>query len=310
MASYWGHFLFFQQIATVKTETRGMLIGFIGIFIFSLTLPVTKIAVQTFNPYFIAFARAVLAGVLAAIYLFSIKAKLPGLSELRQFVIVAIGVVFIFPLFINLAMTEGEASHAGVILGIMPLATVVAGVLLFRERPSLGFWVSALIGCTLVVTYAFMNSRGGIQYTDYLLLIACLANGISYAVGGNLSRTMNAKEVISWSLVIALPINALFSILTFESNYLQADFIAWSSFLYLSIFSMFIGFFFWYGGMAIGGISRVSQVQLLQPFCTLFASAILVSEPITGINIIFASLVIATVMIGRKMLVRRGPIVK
>ena len=294
----------------MKTETRGMLIGFIGIFIFSLTLPVTKIAVQSFNPYFIAFARAVLAGVLAAIYLFSIKAKLPSLSELRQFVIVAIGVVFIFPLFINLAMTKGEASHAGVILGIMPLATVVAGVLLFRERPSLGFWVSALIGCTLVVTYAFMNSHGGIQYTDYLLLIACLANGISYAVGGNLSRTMNAKEVISWSLVIALPINALFSILTFESNYLQADLIAWSSFLYLSIFSMFIGFFFWYGGMAIGGISRVSQVQLLQPFCTLFASAILVSEPITGINIIFASLVISTVMIGRKMLVRCGPIVK
>jgi drug/metabolite transporter (DMT)-like permease len=287
-----------------------MLIGFIGIFIFSLTLPVTKIAVQSFNPYFIAFARAVLAGVLAAIYLFSIKAKLPSVRELRQFVIVAIGVVFIFPLYINLAMPEGEASHAGVILGIMPLATVIAGVLLFKERPSLGFWVSALVGCSLVVIYAFINSQGGIQYTDFLLLIACLANGISYAVGGNLSRTINAKEVISWSLVIALPINALFSMLTFEPSYLQADLVAWSSFLYLSIFSMFIGFFFWYGGMAIGGIARVSQVQLLQPFCTLLASAILVSEPITSINIIFASLVIATVMIGRKMLVRRGPIVK
>ena len=145
----------------MKTETRGMLIGFIGIFIFSLTLPVTKIAVQSFNPYFIAFARAVLAGVLAAIYLFSIKAKLPSVRELRQFVIVAIGVVFIFPLFINLAMTEGEASHAGVILGIMPLATVIAGVLLFKERPSLGFWVSALVGCSLVVIYAFINSQGG-----------------------------------------------------------------------------------------------------------------------------------------------------
>ena len=287
-----------------------MLIGFIGIFIFSLTLPVTKIAVQSFNPYFIAFARAVLAGLLAAIYLFSIKAKLPSVRELRQFVIVAIGVVFIVPLFINLAMTEGEASHAGVILGIMPLATVVAGVLLFKERPSLGFWVSALVGCSLVVIYAFINSQGGVQYTDFLLLIACLANGISYAVGGNLSRTINAKEVISWALVIALPINALFSMLTFEPSYLQADLVAWSSFLYLSIFSMFIGFFFWYGGMAIGGIARVSQVQLLQPFCTLLASAILVSEPITSINIIFASLVIATVMIGRKMLVRRGPIVK
>lgn len=294
----------------VRHETKGMLIGFIGIFIFSLTLPVTKIAVQTFNPYFIAFARAALAGFLAALYLFSIKAKIPSAHETRQYLIVALGVVFIFPLFINLAMTEGDASHAGVILGIMPLATVVAGVILFKERPSTGFWLSALIGCLLVVTYAFINSQGGLRYTDLLLLGACIANGISYAVGGNLSRSVNAKEVISWALVIALPINILFGVLTFETIYLQANAIAWTSFLYLSIFSMFIGFFFWYGGMAIGGISRVSQVQLLQPFCTLLASAILVHEPITLINIIFATLVIATVMIGRKMLVKRGPAVK
>lgn len=287
-----------------------MLIGFIGIFIFSLTLPVTKIAVQTFNPYFIAFARAALAGFLAAIYLFSIKVKIPTFREFRQFLIVAIGVVFIFPLFINLAMTEGEASHAGVILGIMPLATVVAGVILFKERPSVGFWLSTLLGCLLVVTYAFINSQGSLRFTDILLLIACIANGISYAVGGNLSRIVNAKEVISWSLVIALPINLFFGILTFENSYFHADVIAWTSFLYLSIFSMFIGFFFWYGGMAIGGIAHVSQVQLLQPFCTLLASVILVSEPITAMNIIFASLVIATVIISRKMLVKRGPLIR
>ena len=120
---------------------------------------------------------------------------------------------------------------------------------------------------------------------------------------------MNAKQVISWTLVLSLPINLIGSVFTFQESYLVASASIWISFLYLGIFSMFIGFFFWYGGMAIGGISRVSQVQLLQPFCTLLASAILVSEPITFINIIFAGLVIMTVMIGRQMLVRRGPAV-
>ncbi len=293
----------------MKNETKGMLIGFIGIFIFSLTLPVTKITVEILNPYFLCFARALLAGILAGAYLIFTKAPIPDAKQIRQFAMVALGVVFIFPLFINIAMTTGEASHAGVILGIMPLATVVAGVLLFQERPSLGFWISALIGCFLVCTYAYLNSEGGFRYTDLLLLIACAANGIAYAIGGNLSRTMNAKQVISWTLVLSLPINLIGSFFTFQESYLIANASIWISFLYLGIFSMFIGFFFWYGGMAIGGISRVSQVQLLQPFCTLLASAILVSEPITWMNILFAGLVITTVMIGRQMLVRRGPAV-
>ncbi len=293
----------------MKNETKGMLIGFIGIFIFSLTLPVTKITVEILNPYFLCFARALLAGILAGGYLIYTKAPIPDAKQIRQFAIVALGVVFIFPLFINIAMTTGEASHAGVILGIMPLATVVAGVLLFQERPSLGFWASALTGCFLVCTYAYLNSEGGFRYTDLLLLIACAANGIAYAIGGNLSRTMNAKQVISWTLVLSLPINLIGSVFTFQESYLVASASIWISFLYLGIFSMFIGFFFWYGGMAIGGISRVSQVQLLQPFCTLLASAILVSEPITWMNILFAGLVITTVMIGRQMLVRRGPAV-
>lgn len=290
----------------MKHETKGMLVGFIGIFIFSLTLPVTKIAVEILNPYFLCFARALLAGILAGAYLIYTKAPIPDAKQIRQFAIVALGVVFVFPLFINIAMTTGEASHAGVILGIMPLATVVAGVLLFHERPSFGFWMSALTGCALVCTYAYLNSEGGFRYTDLLLLIACAANGIAYAIGGNLSRTMNAKQVISWTLVLSLPINLLGSAFTFQESYFMAGTTIWISFLYLGIFSMFIGFFFWYGGMAIGGISRVSQVQLLQPFCTLLASAILVSEPITLMNILFAGLVITTVMIGRQMLVRRA----
>jgi drug/metabolite transporter (DMT)-like permease len=290
----------------MKNETKGMVVGFIGIFIFSLTLPVTKITVEILNPYFLCFARALLAGILAGAYLIYTKAPIPDAKQIRQFAIVALGVVFIFPLFINIAMTAGEASHAGVILGIMPLATVVAGVLLFQERPSLGFWISALTGCAIVCTYAYLNSEGGFRYTDLLLLVACGANGIAYAIGGNLSRTMNAKQVISWTLVLSLPINLLGSAFTFQESYFMAGTTIWISFLYLGIFSMFVGFFFWYGGMAIGGISRVSQVQLLQPFCTLLASAILVSEPITLMNILFAGLVITTVMIGRQMLIRRA----
>ncbi|NCZ80643.1 MAG: EamA family transporter, partial [Burkholderiaceae bacterium] len=244
----------------MKHETKGMLVGFIGIFIFSLTLPVTKITVEILNPYFLCFARALLAGILAGAYLIYTKAPIPDAKQIRQFAIVALGVVFVFPLFINIAMTTGEASHAGVILGIMPLATVVAGVLLFQERPSLGFWISALTGCAIVCTYAYLNSEGGFRYTDLLLLIACAANGIAYAIGGNLSRTMNAKQVISWTLVLSLPINLLGSAFTFQESYFMAGTTIWISFLYLGIFSMFVGFFFWYGGMAIGGISRVSQV--------------------------------------------------
>ena len=224
----------------MNKETKGMLIGFIGILIFSLTLPVSKIAIQSFDPYFIAFGRAALAGLIALAYLVILREPMLTKADLPRFVVIALGVVFGFPILTTVAMAYGSSSHGAVILGMMPLATTVIGVVRFGERPSTGFWLVSLLGAALVATYALLKSSG------------------------------------SFTLV------------------------------YLSLFPMFLGFFFWYEGLAVGGIARVSQVQLIQPFCTLFAANILLGEPLTWMNLIFAVLVVSTVILGKRMLVQRS----
>ena len=283
-----------------------MLIGFIGILIFSLTLPVSKIAVLSFNPYFIAFGRAAFAGLVALAYLVYKNETKPSKVDFIKFVVIALGVVFGFPIFTTVAMTHGSSSHGAVILGMMPLATTVIGVLRFKERPSLGFWLVSLLGAALVILYALLKSSGGFTYIDALLVLGGISACIGYVEGGELSRKMNPRAVISWALVISLPFNIVFSYLTFQPSYLVVGAMAWTIFVYLSLFPMFLGFFFWYEGLAVGGIARVSQVQLIQPFCTLFAANLLLGEPLTWMNVIFAVLVVSTVILGKRMLVQRS----
>lgn len=289
----------------MNRETKGMLIGFIGILIFSLTLPVSKIAVLSFDPYFIAFGRALLAGGVALIYLAYERAPLPSKKDLIKFVIIALGVVFGFPIFTTVAMKEGSSSHGAVILGMMPLATTVIGVIRFKERPSLGFWLVSFLGAALVIVYALLKSSGSFTSIDGLLVLGGVCACVGYVEGAELSRKINPRIVISWALVISIPINLVMSHLTFSSEYLSADIFAWISFLYLSLFSMFLGFFFWYEGLAIGGIARVSQVQLIQPFCTLVAASILLGDHLTLMNMVFAFLVVSTVILSKRMLVKR-----
>jgi len=289
----------------VNKETKGMLIGFIGILIFSLTLPVSKIAILSFDPYFIAFGRATLAGTVALAYLLYKKEIMPSKADFAKFVVIALGVVFGFPIFTTVAMTEGSSSHGAVILGMMPLATTVIGVIRFKERPSLGFWLVSLLGAALVVVYALLKSSGSFTYVDGLLVLGGISACVGYVQGGELSRKMNPRSVISWALVISLPVNIVMSYVTFNTQYVHAGPIAWTSFLYLSLFSMFIGFFFWYEGLAVGGIARVSQVQLLQPFCTLVVASVLLGDSLTIMNLFFAFLVVSTVVLGKRMLVKR-----
>ena len=289
----------------MNKETKGMLIGFIGIMIFSLTLPVSKIAVLSFDPYFIAFGRATLAGMVALAYLLYKKEIMPSMADFAKFVIIALGVIFGFPIFTTIAMTEGSSSHGAVVLGMMPLATAVIGVIRFKERPSLGFWLVSLLGAALVVVYALLKSSGNFTYIDGLLVLGGLSAAVGYVEGGELSRKINPRSVISWALVTSLPVNIVMSYVTFNTQYIHAGPIAWTSFIYLSLFSMFIGFFFWYEGLAIGGIARVSQVQLIQPFCTLVAASILLGDSLTIINLVFAFLVVSTVILGKRMLVKR-----
>ena len=289
----------------MNKETKGMLIGFIGILIFSLTLPVSKIAVLSFDPYFIAFGRATLAGMLALVYLLYKKEIMPSKADFTKFVVIALGVIYGFPIFTTVAMTEGSSSHGAVILGMMPLATTVIGVIRFKERPSLGFWLVSLLGAALVVIYALLKSSGSFTYIDGLLVLGGISAAVGYVEGGELSRKINPRSVISWALVISLPVNIVMSYFTFNTQYIHASPIAWTSFIYLSLFSMFIGFFFWYEGLAIGGIARVSQVQLTQPFCTLVVASILLGDALTIMNLVFAFLVVSTVILGKRMLVKR-----
>ena len=294
------------QRAIVNKETKGMLIGFIGILIFSLTLPVSKIAVLSFDPYFIAFGRATLAGLVALAYLLYKKECVPSKSDFMKFVVISLGVVFGFPIFTTVAMTEGSSSHGAVILGMMPLASTVIGVIRFKERPSLGFWLVSFLGAALVVAYALLKNAGSFTYIDGILVLGGICACIGYVEGGELSRKMNPRSVISWALVISLPINIVMSYFTFEMQYLHAGSVAWIILIYLSLFPMFIGFFFWYEGLAIGGIARVSQVQLIQPFCTLLVASILLGDTLTIMNLVFACLVVSTVILGKRMLVKRA----
>ena len=289
----------------MNKETKGILIGFIGILIFSLTLPVSKIAVLSFDPYFIAFGRATLAGMIALVYLLYKKEIMPSKADFIKFVVIALGVIYGFPIFTTIAMTEGSSSHGAVILGMMPLATTVIGVIRFKERPSLGFWMIALLGAALVVAYALLKSSGSFTYIDGLLVLGGISACVGYVEGGELSRKINPRSVISWALVISLPVNIVMSYFTFNTQYIHAGPIDWTSFIYLSLFSMFIGFFFWYEGLAIGGIARVSQVQLTQPFCTLVVASILLGDALTIMNLVFAFLVVSTVILGKRMLVKR-----
>ena len=290
----------------MKSDTKGMFVGFIGIFIFSLTLPATKVAILDLDPYFIAYGRAVIAAVAAMIYLISSKAKWVEIQYVPKLLIIAGGVVFGFPILVNIAMQQGSSAHGAIILGLLPLATAILGVLRHHEKPSIGFWVSAIIGSSLVVVFSFISGDGKVAHEDWLLLGACLFASIGYSEGADLSKVMHPKVVISWVLVLSLPISLILSYYTFEVSYLHMSLRSWVAFIYLALFSMYIGFFFWYEGLLIGGVARVSQVQLLQPFCTMIAASLMLGDELTVLNVIFATLVVLSVMIGKKMLITKS----
>lgn len=281
-------------------ETKGMLLGFIGVLMFSLTLPFTRIAVAELSPYFVTFGRSSLGGICALLLFAFTKPKLPTKNQLIRLSVMALGVVYGFPLFISLAMKTLPSAHGGIVLGVLPLATAVVGALRFNERPSLAFWITAVTGSLLVITYASLNGSGGLASEDWLLFVAIASASIGYSEGGKLSEEMSSVEVISWALVLTLPINIFltYQYIDFEISAVSSSAII--SFVYVGLISMYIGFFFWYRGIALGGVARVGQVQLLQPFLTLVGAYFLLDEQITAMNIGFALCVLAVVVLGKR----------
>jgi len=287
-------------------ETKGMLFGLIGVVIFSLTLPFTRMAVAELNPIFIALGRAVVASLAAALLMWHLRAPWPTRTQWPGLIITALGCVVGFPLFTSLAMRYVPASHGAIVVGILPLATALCSALRFGERPSIGFWLNAALGSAIVIGFAVWQGGGTLKLADLALFTAVVAAGIGYAEGGRMSQAMGGQWVISWALIISMPLLLPVTMWIALQYGVAASPKAWVAFGYVSLFSMFIGFFFWYKGLALGGIARVGQVQLLQPFLTLLAAALMLGEGLDWRNLLFAVAIIAVVLTGRKMPIRRS----
>lgn len=282
-----------------------MWLGLMGVAIFSLTLPFTRIAVAELNPVFVALGRAVVAAAGSALLLLWIRAPRPTPAQWKMLAITSLGVVVGFPVLSSIAMRYVPASHGAVVIGILPLATALFGALRFGERPSRGFWIAAVTGSVIIVAFALWQGGGELHVADFALFGAVIAAAMGYAEGGRLSQTMGGQQVICWALLISMPVLLPASILLGWHYGVSASPQAWIGFAYVSVFSMFIGFFFWYKGLALGGIARVGQVQLLQPFLTLLGAALLLGESLDPRNLAFAAAVIAVVAVGRRMGIRR-----
>ena len=291
-------------------EVKGLWLGALGVVIFALTLPMTRLAVGTpeapqMSGAFIALGRAVVAAGLSAVFLLATRAVFPARRDWWPLAVTAGGVVFGFPLLTSIAMRHVEAVHASVIVGVLPLATAAVGAWLHRQRPSLGFWACALVGSALVVAFAVLRSGSGglaIQPADALLLAAMGCAAIGYGYGARLSQHMRAEHVICWALVLALPFTLPLAWVTRPQTEIRDS--AWWGFAYVAVFSMWLGFFAWYRGLALGGTVRVSQVQLLQPFLGMLFAVPLLGERLDALTLGFAVAVISTVFIGKKMPVR------
>ncbi len=285
----------------MSTEMKGYMLGFIGVVFFGITLPVMRLAVTELDPVFVGVARVLPASVLAAIILLVVRPPFPAKSQWLGLSVITLGNVVFYPLFTAIAMKHAPASHGGVVLGIMPLATTVAGVLFGRERPSLGFWICGVLGAVSVVAYALLDGTGPVHIADGLLALSVVSASVGYAFGATLTRTLGAWQVICWAVLLSVPLALPVAFLTAPVDFGSVSSTAWAAFLYIGIFSQLIAFFAWNAGLALGGIARVGQVQLLQTFVTLAVAALLLDETIDGLTILFALIIMVIVAASRKM---------
>lgn len=286
----------------MSDEAKGMALGFVGVVIFSVTLPATRIAVLGgLDPVTVGLGRAVVAALVAAVILAVTRQPLPDRRHWGRLAVVALGVVLGFPLFSAIAMQSVPAAHGGVVMGVLPLAATAAAAALCGERPSAGFWALAVFGGALVVAFAAFKGAGGLVAGDWWLLLAVAAAGVGYAVGGELSRRLPGWQVICWALVVSLPITLPVVAWHMDGVNWGAPARVWAAFLYVALFSQLLAFFAWNRGLALGGVARVSQVQLLQVFMTLAASALLLGEVLDGMTLIFAVGIVGVVAAGRRM---------
>jgi drug/metabolite transporter (DMT)-like permease len=260
--------------------TDGWGSGLLGVIIFSGSLPATRVAVGGFSPLFLTSARAAIAALLASALLIMFRQVRPARGDLGSLTVVALGVVVGFPLLTALALQHITSAHSIVFIGLLPLSTAIFGVLRGGERPKPAFWLFSCLGGATVAGFALFNSGAGSLVGDLLMVAAVLVCGLGYAEGATLSRKLGGWQVISWALLLSLPMMATLALVTMPGSWNGIGGPAWLGLAYVSIFSMLVGFVFWYRGLALGGIAGVGQLQLLQPFFGLALAGLLLHEPV------------------------------
>jgi drug/metabolite transporter (DMT)-like permease len=293
------------QAGRTNAETTGLWYGLLGVLGFSLTLPATRVAVAYLDPSVVGLGRALVAAALAAALLAITRQRRPARSELGSLAIVAGGVILGFPFLSAWALRQVPAGHGAIVIGLLPLATALVAAVRVGERPSWQFWLASLAGSAAVVAFAVAAGAGGLHAADLALLGAVAAGALGYAEGGRLARTLGGWQVICWALLLAAPFVSIPVGVALWRHGADAPPAAWLGFAYVAVISQLLAFFAWYRGLALGGVARVSQIQLLQPFLTLLASALLLREQVTPATLLVALVVLLAVALGRRAVVAR-----
>jgi drug/metabolite transporter (DMT)-like permease len=285
----------------VDKTAGGWLNGFLGVLIFSGSLPATRAAVMDFDPVFLTVARATIAALLGVALLLAAREKLPVRGDVPSLIVVAIGVVVGYPLLTALALQHITSAHSIVFVGLLPLATAIFGVLRGGERPRAAFWLFSFLGSALVVGYAVGQGLSASPTGDMLMLAAIVVCGLAYAEGAKLSRKLGGWQVICWALALSLPLMLTLAVVLAPPSFSNVSTPAWLGLAYVSLFSMLIGFVFWYRGLAQGGIAAVGQLQLLQPFFGLALAATLLGEQVS-VGMLAVTLAVVACVVGAKQL--------
>jgi drug/metabolite transporter (DMT)-like permease len=273
---------------------------------FSFSLPATRLAVVDLDPWFVTFARAVAAALLAALYLLAVRAPLPTWAQWRRLAIVAGGVVVGFPLLTGLALVTSESQQGAVVVALLPGATALAAVARANERPGPLFWGAAAAGLLIVLTFTAVTAGGAIGPADIFLLGAIAVCAIGYAEGGALSRDLGGARTICWALILSAPVSVPITVVSAATTSLHAGTDAWLGLAYVSLVSMFLAFFAWYAGLARGGVAKVGQIQLLQPLLTFAWAGLILGEDVEIGTILAAAGVLASVVVTQRARVGQG----
>ncbi|MBN15765.1 MAG: EamA family transporter [Pelagibacterium sp.] len=284
----------------MKSSLQGWGSGLLGVVIFSGSLPATRVAVADFTPLFLTSARAAIAALLAATCLAVLGQPRPRPADLLSLAIVAIGVVIGFPLLTALALEHITSARSIVFIGLLPLATATFAVLRGGENPRPAFWLFSGLGSAIVIVFAISGGGAGSLIGDCYMVAAIIVCGLGYAEGAKLSRRLGGWQVICWALVLSAPLMAALALANLPLSWHAIGSAAWLSLAYVSVFSMLVGFVFWYRGLALGGIAGVGQLQLLQPFFGLTLAGLVLGEPIAASMLAATAIIVVCVALARR----------